>query len=720
MATVTPSTLPVDIDRTPDPRPKPGGARPEDADRFERHLEQDGGETHTARLDKAGAREPAAMPGTSAAPDAARPHIAEIATEPQNKPAVQAALPTGAAPKPAPQVVPPAGHREQQTGLPDPQIVPAAHAATPAPVAQVSPEPQSAPVTSGTPDAVEPAPVAPTIATGEPQPSPAEGEDPGAEPENTVETAAPSKVDDTVTATVPGTPDRPEQTSQSQPPTAAPVPEHSEGQDRSAETAETAPSETKPAAIEAVDVDVDAVPGTTDDPQEAPAEQPVAVPYPAAPGPAEQPTEAGPVPAPTADPDTPAAPTQDSDPQAVSETDAAVPDPLPALGTTITDDAEVGEVSTPPGQTPLAKPDPEAPAPIAETPPVQKPAVVADDDAPVAPATDVAASPAAVPPPATEAAQPIAAVPGPQTSPEAVPQAEPAAAAKSQPVTEPRSAAQPAATTDPAVPASSSDAPAPRPAPARPAGGLLAQAAGGDTQSTPVAPQPATKPGADASATALSTFDQAMKNAAPQSAERTLAPPSTTIAPPTALADPAAPLPPTAIAPAGDPVTTTLPLAQNSHDVSIRIAMPTQPGASAQTPVNTLAFNIAKNFDNGVTRFQVRIDPPELGRVDVKMDMTVEGRVQAHLTVERPETLELMMRDARSLEKALADTGLNLNRDALTFSLKDGDGFGAHDQAGDGNRDGASTGPAQDDGDDQPLQETARGYISDTGVDIQV
>ena len=135
-------------------------------------------------------------------------------------------------------------------------------------------------------------------------------------------------------------------------------------------------------------------------------------------------------------------------------------------------------------------------------------------------------------------------------------------------------------------------------------------------------------------------------------------------------------------------------------------------------PVNTLAFNIARNFDNGVNRFEIRIDPPELGRVDVKLDMTVEGRVQAHLTVERSETLELMMRDARSLEKALADTGLNMNRDSLSFSLKDqnasGGGRSTDGGATDINDDSDTSGE-----DDQPA-DTARGYITDSGVDITV
>jgi len=173
-----------------------------------------------------------------------------------------------------------------------------------------------------------------------------------------------------------------------------------------------------------------------------------------------------------------------------------------------------------------------------------------------------------------------------------------------------------------------------------------------------------------------------------------------------------------AAAPTSDPATSTLPLAQNSHTVSVRFGGSPLPGAAPQVPVNTLAFNIARNVENGVNRFEIRIDPPELGRVDVKLDMTVEGRVQAHLTVERSETLELMMRDARSLEKALADTGLNMNRDSLSFSLKDQNASG-------GGQNAEGTGPELNEavetaGEDEQPGNTARGYITDTGVDISV
>ncbi|MEP3048226.1 MAG: flagellar hook-length control protein FliK [Roseibium sp.] len=87
-----------------------------------------------------------------------------------------------------------------------------------------------------------------------------------------------------------------------------------------------------------------------------------------------------------------------------------------------------------------------------------------------------------------------------------------------------------------------------------------------------------------------------------------------------------------------------------------------------------VAVEIARNLKNAQTRFQMRFDPPELGKVDVNMKVAADGSVQAHLIVERPETLDMFMRDQRALERALEAAGLNTDSDNLQFSLKKDDG----------------------------------------------
>ena len=95
-----------------------------------------------------------------------------------------------------------------------------------------------------------------------------------------------------------------------------------------------------------------------------------------------------------------------------------------------------------------------------------------------------------------------------------------------------------------------------------------------------------------------------------------------------------------------------------------------------------VAFEVVRQVQAGNTRFQIRLDPPELGRIDVKLDVDQSGNVNARMTVERAETLDLMQRDHRALERALAQAGLDSARTSLEFSLRQNP-FGRHD-GGDG------------------------------------
>lgn len=88
-------------------------------------------------------------------------------------------------------------------------------------------------------------------------------------------------------------------------------------------------------------------------------------------------------------------------------------------------------------------------------------------------------------------------------------------------------------------------------------------------------------------------------------------------------------------------------------------------------PVSALAVHIAQQFKNGARRFDIRLDPPELGRIDVRLDVSRDGQVTTHLVVERSETLDLLQRDARQLERALQDAGLDTSKEGMKFSLKD-------------------------------------------------
>ena len=89
-----------------------------------------------------------------------------------------------------------------------------------------------------------------------------------------------------------------------------------------------------------------------------------------------------------------------------------------------------------------------------------------------------------------------------------------------------------------------------------------------------------------------------------------------------------------------------------------------------QINIPQVAVEIVRQVQAGASRFQIRLDPPELGRIDVKLDMDSAGNVHARMTVDRPETLDLMQRDQRVLERALAQAGLDSAKTNLEFSLR--------------------------------------------------
>ncbi len=105
------------------------------------------------------------------------------------------------------------------------------------------------------------------------------------------------------------------------------------------------------------------------------------------------------------------------------------------------------------------------------------------------------------------------------------------------------------------------------------------------------------------------------------------------------------------------------------------------PSAHMPTPPSSqVAVHITRAIPQGMDRFSVQLHPAELGGVEIHLDFGKDGRVSALITTERPETLELLQRDSRAMERSLNDGGVKLDNGGLTFSLKqeqqqDGRGF---------------------------------------------
>ena len=80
---------------------------------------------------------------------------------------------------------------------------------------------------------------------------------------------------------------------------------------------------------------------------------------------------------------------------------------------------------------------------------------------------------------------------------------------------------------------------------------------------------------------------------------------------------------------------------------------------------------IVRRFNGESTRFELRLDPPELGRVEVRLEVSRDHRVTVVVGADSPQALVELSRHARELEQALQSAGLELTEDGLSFDLSD-------------------------------------------------
>ncbi len=151
---------------------------------------------------------------------------------------------------------------------------------------------------------------------------------------------------------------------------------------------------------------------------------------------------------------------------------------------------------------------------------------------------------------------------------------------------------------------------------------------------------------------------------------------------------------------------------------SATIIAQTQSSAPPPPAADQVVLQLRRAVANGVDRLTVQLKPATLGRVDVQMEVGFDGRVQAVISVERPETLQLLQRDARTLTTALMDAGLQADSGSLSFNLRGQTG----DQAG-GNQRLPDGGPPAHDAATDDRQDATTNITLSLGsgrVDIKV
>jgi flagellar hook-length control protein FliK len=167
--------------------------------------------------------------------------------------------------------------------------------------------------------------------------------------------------------------------------------------------------------------------------------------------------------------------------------------------------------------------------------------------------------------------------------------------------------------------------------------------------------------------------------------------------------------------------TGTVPPQLPSAPVAAAVPLSVTAATNAPVPLSGIAIEIAASVKSGKSSFEIRLDPADLGRIDVRIDVDRNGQVTSHLTVEKPETLSMLRQDAPQLQQALDDAGFKTSDGGLQFSLRD--------QSSSGQNSGSETGRnAQrlviSDDDTIPAAVAGRTYGrtlgSSSGVDIRV
>ncbi|MEW6642456.1 MAG: flagellar hook-length control protein FliK [Pseudomonadota bacterium] len=164
---------------------------------------------------------------------------------------------------------------------------------------------------------------------------------------------------------------------------------------------------------------------------------------------------------------------------------------------------------------------------------------------------------------------------------------------------------------------------------------------------------------------------------------------------------------------------------QVQHATPNVAATPVAPAGAAAVPLSGVPIEIAAQAQTGRSRFEIRLDPPELGRIDVRLDVDKNGQVTSHLTVDKVETLNMLQKDAPHLQRALEDAGLKTGDSGLQFSLRDQSSSSSNGRGDDGH---SGRNPQrlviQDDDTTIPAQVAGRSYGralgAAGGVDIRV
>ncbi len=100
-----------------------------------------------------------------------------------------------------------------------------------------------------------------------------------------------------------------------------------------------------------------------------------------------------------------------------------------------------------------------------------------------------------------------------------------------------------------------------------------------------------------------------------------------------------------------------------------------------QPVLEQVVFHVKSAVESGGSKIHIQLHPAELGKLDIKLEVDADGKTGITVTADNKNTLDLLQRDSRGLERALADAGLKADSGSLSFNLRGGEQEKGNDQA---------------------------------------
>lgn len=112
-------------------------------------------------------------------------------------------------------------------------------------------------------------------------------------------------------------------------------------------------------------------------------------------------------------------------------------------------------------------------------------------------------------------------------------------------------------------------------------------------------------------------------------------------------------------------------LSQATHKAELSAPQHVKASSNAQMAavVAQVSQRMLERFDGKNSKFEIRLDPAELGKIDIKIEVDGDGRVQAVLAASDSTAADALTRGLRSLENALTQAGLSLSENGLKVEI---------------------------------------------------